>query len=83
MSDETTQKGLNCPAPTRVEQTQRYIGQVNYFRDHVYTNRSELARPRRVYLFQNKSNRTKLLEPAKIVFFEHKNIISLQTKLYF
>ena len=56
---------------------------MNYFRDHVYANHSELVRPLQVYLSQNNANRVKLSEQAKLAFFQLKEISSLQTKLFY
>ena len=67
--DETTKKVLDSPEPTQVKQIQRLIRLVNYFRDHIYANHSELVRPLQAYLSQNKTNRIKLSEQAKLAFF--------------
>ena len=83
MRDETTRKVLDFPEPTRVKQIQRFIGLVNFFRDHVNADHSELVRPLQAYLSQNKANRVKLSEQAKLAFFQLKEIISLQTKLFY
>ena len=40
-------------------------------------------RPLQAYLSQNKTNRVKLSEQAKLAFFQLKEIISLQTKLFY
>ena len=56
MKDKNTKKVLDFPEPTRVKQIQRLIGLVNYFRDYVCANHSELVRPLQAYLSQNKAN---------------------------
>ena len=66
------------PELARVKQIQRFIGLVNYFRDQVYANHSDLVMSFQVYLFQKTANRIKLSEPAKLAYFQ-KEIISQQT----
>ena len=82
MRDKTTKKVFDFLEPTRVKQVQHFILLVNYFRDNVYANHSELVRPLRAYMFQNKANRVKLSEQSKLAFFQLKEIISPQTKLF-
>ena len=45
MRNETITKVLDFPLPIYFKQLRGFIGQVNYFRNHVYANHSAVVKP--------------------------------------
>ena len=85
MRDETTAKVLDFPLPLYWKQLRGFLGLVNYFRDHIYGNHSEVVKPLQD-LLKGMSHPTRKLqwtEEATQAFFKIKDLIRLQAKLFF
>ena len=81
----TITKVLDFPLPIYFKQLRGFIGQVNYFRNLVYANHSAVVKPLQE-LLEGMNNPTRKLEwtdEAKQAFFKIKDLISLQTQLFF
>jgi transposase InsO family protein len=85
MRNETITKVLEFPLPQYSKQLRGFIGLVNYFRDHVYGNHSEVVRPMQKLLegIDNQTRKLEWTDEATQAFFKIKDLIALQAELFF
>ena len=60
MRDETTLKVLNFPVPEYIKKLRSFLGLVNYFRDHIYGNLSEMLAPLQRMITTHTCEKTRL-----------------------
>jgi transposase InsO family protein len=85
MRNETITKVLEFPLPLFSKQLRGFIGLVNYFRDHVYGNHSEVVKPMHKLLegIDNPTRKLEWTDEATQAFFKIKDLIAMQAELFF
>jgi hypothetical protein len=80
MRNETILKVLEFPLPQYSKQLRGFIGLVNYFRDHIYANHSEVVKPMHKLLegIDNPTRKLEWTDEATQAYFKIKDLIAIR-----